>query len=888
MQDYKKTLNMSQTDFDMRANLTTKEPKYRQQWLDLDIYNKLLKRNQNNTPFVVHDGPPYANGDLHLGHALNKILKDIIVRFKSMQGYYSPFVAGWDTHGLPIEHKMLTESNLKQEQISKVELRKQAAKYALEQVAKQKEQFSQLQLLTDLKNIYITLDKKYEARQLKLFKKMVLEGLIYKGLKPVYWSPSSKSALAEAEVEYQDVVSPSIYVSLEVVASEDKHINVGDELIIWTTTPWTLLANAGVAYGENIEYLKVAINGHHYILASALFEDVSAKLNWENPVVISSFLGKDIAKVTYLTPIMKFEAPVVAGHHVTVESGTGLVHMAPLFGEDDYQIGKKHNLEMIMHVSDEGIIENTNTDFDGLFYEDANKAVSQFLGDKMLAFKRIKHSYPHDWRTHKPIIYRGTPQWFVSIDKIKPVILNQIDNHIHSYPAWGLKRLRLMIENRFDWTISRQRSWGVPITIFYDQDKNPVIDEAIFNYVIDLVEQHGSDVWFEWETDQLLPEQYRGKGFTREMDIMDVWFDSGVSSMAVKIPGVEAPYDVYLEGSDQYRGWFNSSIINAVAWNGKTPYKNLISHGFVLDAKGDKMSKSKGNVISPLEVVQKQGADILRLWAANSEYSNDVTISQDILNQNTEIYRKLRNTIRFLLANLSQYHYQETKLTGIHAYIFEQLKETQNKVLEAYNEFKFINVVKIINNYVVELSAFYLSIIKDLLYVQEVNYPERLMVLYNLHHIVNFLVKSLAPVLPTTAEEAYSFINKDNKYESIFLEELYKEPVEVNYDLINQFEEFFKLKDQVNILIEQAIKSQEVKRSNELKLTLNTSSEFLQSLDLKMLLQVGDVEFGDHTQVTKFDSQKCLRCWNHFYPEQMQGDLCINCNNIVSHFKDNN
>ncbi|VEU76522.1 Isoleucine--tRNA ligase [Mycoplasmopsis columboralis] len=884
MIDYKKTLNMPQTDFEMRANLTTKEPKYRQMWLDKQVYKKLLVRNKNNKPFIVHDGPPYANGDLHLGHALNKILKDIVVRYKTMQGFYSPFIAGWDTHGLPIEHKMLAEANLSQKSLSVVELRKRAGEYALKQVQNQKQQFAQLSLLSDLEKIYVTMDKGYEAKQLMLFKKMVMNNLVYKGLKPVYWSPSSQSALAEAEVEYQDVVSPSIYVAFEIVSSDFAKLNKGDFVIIWTTTPWTLIANAGVALGENIEYLKVQVNQQNYVVASELLDKVAQALKWENYEVVESFLGKEVTKVEYKTPILDNIAPVVLGHHVTTESGTGLVHIAPLFGEDDFLIGKKHNLNMIMHIADDGTIEKTNTIFDGLFYEDANKKISEFLGDKMLAFARLKHSYPHDWRTHKPIIFRGTPQWFVSIEKIKEQILEQIDNHVISNSSWGKKRLMNMIENRHDWTISRQRSWGVPITIFYDANKNPVFEEELFDHVIALVEQYGSDVWFKWDTEELLPAKYQNKGFTREMDIMDVWFDSGVSSLAVDIDGFATPYDLYLEGTDQYRGWFNSSIINAVAWNGKTPYLNLVSHGFVVDAKGEKMSKSKGNTISPLQVVTESGADILRLWVANSEYSNDISISKDILKQNSEVYRKLRNTIRFLLANINGYKFNpNTKLSGIHLYINEQLKEVKNKVLQAYDEFKFISVIKLINNYVVELSAFYLSIIKDALYVKKANDEQRLMALHNLYLIAEFLIVALAPILPTTAEEAYSFLDKENKQESVFFEMFFNKEENVNVELLNTFNEFFTLKDQVNVLIEQAIQKQEVKRSNELKVTLPKNlPTFIKELDLKTLLQVGDVEFGDLLEVSKFDSLKCQRCWNHFYAQQMQNDLCHSCAEIVS------
>ncbi|WP_262337554.1 isoleucine--tRNA ligase, partial [Mycoplasma nasistruthionis] len=671
--DYKKTLNMPETNFDMKANLTTKEPLFRQMWLDKEVYKNILKFRKHGPKFILHDGPPYANGDLHVGHALNKILKDIVVRYKTMSGFYSPFKAGWDTHGLPIEHKMLTEMQIDKSELDPVILRKKAAEYALSQVKKQKEQFKSLQLLSDLEDIYVTLDKKYETKQLEVFKKMVFDGLVYKGLKPVYWSPTSQSALAEAEVEYQDIKSPAVYVRCKVKDATSNFISSGDYLVIWTTTPWTLIANAGIAYGENIEYSKVLINNEYYIIATELLENFITKLKSPDYQVVSTFNGSHFGELTYTSPVNLNINPVVPGHHVTSEAGTGLVHIAPLFGEDDFLIGQKFNLNKLMHVADDGTIENSNTQFDGMFYLDSNKAISEFLGSEVVAFEWIKHAYPHDWRTHKPIIFRGTPQWFVSIDKIRQQILNQIENNVNTYPDWAKKRLAQMISNRADWTISRQRTWGVPIIIFYDQDKNPVLDPELFDHVINLVSEHGTDIWWEKTTDELLLPKYQNKGFTREMDIMDVWFDSGVSSIAVNIDSeLESPYDLYLEGIDQYRGWFNSSIISSVAYKGLSPYKNIVSHGFVLDGKGEKMSKSKGNIISPLDVVKERGADILRLWVANSEYSNDVNISKEILDQNAEIYRKIRNTIKFLLGNLNNYQYQQTELTGIHELINQQ------------------------------------------------------------------------------------------------------------------------------------------------------------------------------------------------------------------------
>ncbi|ADE19863.1 isoleucine--tRNA ligase [Mycoplasma crocodyli] len=880
--DYKKTLNMPNTKFDMRANLTQKEPLFRKQWEDNLIYKKVLDKNRNNQSFILHDGPPYANGDLHVGHALNKILKDIIVRYKSLRGFYSPYVPGWDTHGLPIEHKMLEEAKLNKDELTPLILRKKAAKYAFKQIDNQRKQFKTLQMLSNFEDIYITMNKSFEAKQLKLFKKMVLDGLVFKGLKPVYWSPSSQSALAEAEVEYQDVISPSIFVAFEIKKAATKTISKGDYIVIWTTTPWTLIANAGAALGSEFYYSKIEYNNKKYFVATDLVEKFISQMGWENYKIIGSYHSKELVGSTYLTPILKHEAPVVFGHHVTLESGTGIVHIAPLFGEDDFLIGKKNNLEMIMHISDNGHIDY-ECKYDKLYYEKANKIIIEDLINESSLIKedKIKHSYPHDWRTHKPIMFRGTPQWFVSIDKIKDKILSELEK-IETYPLWAKKRMMQMIQNRNDWTISRQRTWGVPIIIFYDESKKPIIEEEIFDYVINLVELYGCDIWWEKETDELLPEKFRNKNFTREMDIMDVWFDSGSTSIAVDIEGVKQPYDVYLEGIDQYRGWFNSSIINSVAYSGKSPYKTLISHGFVLDGKGEKMSKSKGNIISPLDVVKKNGADILRLWAANSEYSNDVNISESILDQNGEIYRKIRNTLRFLLGNLEGYKYNKNqKRDGIHSFIKEELNNLKVQILNAYDEYKFINVIKILNNYIVNLSSFYLSVTKDILYVDKYDSDRRMQTLANFYEITEFLIFALGPILPTTIEETYSFFNKENKVESFMLENYDFSKLSVNNKVLDEFAEFFELRDRVNILIENAIKNGLIKRSNEAFVMIKKPSSHIEKLDLKQLLMVGKISYNDNERIEYFDGEKCQRCWNHFEKSDIKNDLCIDCFEII-------
>ena len=880
--DYKSTLNMPQTDFSMKADLNIKEPQFLNFWLDNNIYQQALAKNKNNESFILHDGPPYANGSLHTGHALNKILKDIVIRYKTMCGFYSPYIPGWDTHGLPIENKILSEMKLNHTNISIIELRKKAAQYALEQIEIQKSQFQKLQLFTDFKKIYKTLDKSYEIEQLKLFYSLYQKGLIYKGLKPVYWSPTSQSALAEAEVEYQEHHSPSIFVKFKVIESDV--LSPNDYLIIWTTTPWTLIANSGVAINKDFNYSLIKYNNENHLIATDLIDKLIKEWEWSDFEIIKNIKGKDLINTKYISPINNNISPVVFGHHVTLEAGTGLVHIAPLFGEDDFIIGKKNNLNMIMHINDDGTINDAIGQYKGIFYEDANKTIGQFLDENnlLVKLKFIKHSYPHDWRTKKPIIFRGTPQWFVSINKIKNNILDNLKN-VKFYSTWGYNRLSNMIENRDDWTISRQRAWGVPIIIFYDENNEPILNDEIFNHLMNIFAKEGTNSWYEKSVDELLPAKYQNLNWKKEKDIMDVWFDSGSSFIAVDIENIKPPFDLYLEGSDQYRGWFNSSLINSVAYIGKAPYKAIVSHGFLTDEKGRKMSKSLGNGIDPMVIVNKYGADILRLWVANSEYFNDISISENIIKQSAEMYRKIRNTIRFLLSNLSDYQHQKIDLDGVHLLINEKLNNLKIIIKENYDNYQFINVIKNINNFIIDLSSFYLSITKDTLYVEKKDNQQRRMIQFNFYNILEFLLISLAPILPTTCEEAYQFLLKDNKKVSIFLENFYSIENKKDNKFEDVWKEFFDLKNEIYKLIEEQIQNNLIKRSNEAKVFISTNSEFIKSLNLKELLMVGKVEFGNKTSVELFqNSIKCQRCWNHFEQNEMIDDICFRCSNVIN------
>lgn len=727
--NYKETLLMPETSFQMRGNLPENEKLQREKWEKMDLYNKVREKNKGKTPFVLHDGPPYANGNIHIGHAMNKILKDFVNRYKMMSGYDMIYIPGWDTHGLPIE-QAVTNSGVDRKSMDKADFRALCEKYAYEQIEKQKKGFKELNVLADWDHPYITLQKELEARQIEVFAEMAKKGLIFKGLKPVYWSPSSESALAEAEIEYHDRKDSSIYVAFPVVEGNDT-INVGDNLVIWTTTPWTLPCNTGIAISEKFDYAKVLVNDKYYIVANELLEDLAKDFGWENYEVVNVFTGDKFAGVKYKHVFMDRVAPVIDGFHVTLDAGTGLVHIAPMYGADDFIIGKEYNLEMINGIDDQGVLNELSGPFNGLFFEDANKAVTVKLDELgvLLKLKFITHSYPHDWRTKKPIIFRATKQWFCSIDKIREDLLKELENNVKFHTEWGKKRLYNMIHDRGDWCISRQRVWGVPIPIFYNEDGSEIVDYDVMMHVADLFRKYGSNVWFEKEAKDLLPEGYTNPAspngnFTKEEDIMDVWFDSGSTWNGVLIEqGLPYPSDMYLEGSDQYRGWFNSSLICGVAVTGKAPYKELVSHGFTLDGNGNKMSKSLGNVIVPADMVRLHGSDILRLWVASTDYTEDVRISDDLIKQVKESYRKIRNTYKFMLGNLKDFDYTKDSvkyedMPYYDKYMMNELNKFTKNVLEEYNNYNFQNVYKLVNNFVsFTLSNFYLDFTKDILYI---------------------------------------------------------------------------------------------------------------------------------------------------------------------------
>ncbi len=900
--DYKETLLMPETSFQMKGNLPENEKVQRQKWEEMDLYNKIREKNKGKEPFVLHDGPPYANGAIHIGHAMNKILKDFVNRYKMMSGYDMIYIPGWDTHGLPIE-QAVTNSGVDRKSMSKADFRALCEKYAYEQIAKQKEGFKSLNVIADWDNSYITLHKEMEARQIEVFAEMAKKGLIFKGLKPVYWSPSSESALAEAEIEYKDRKDPSIFVSFEVVEGNDS-IKPGEHLVIWTTTPWTLPGNLGIAVGENFDYAKVKVNDKIFIIANDLVESLATDFGWNEYEIVEVIPGTAFEGVKYKHVFMDRISPVIRGFHVTLDAGTGLVHIAPGYGADDFIIGKQYDLGLINGINDQGVLTEESGEFAGLFFEDANKAVTVKLDELgvLLKLKWITHSYPHDWRTKKPVIFRATAQWFCSIDKIKDDLLNEIENNIKFHTPWGKKRLYNMIKDRGDWCISRQRVWGVPIPIFYNEDGSEIVDYDIMMHVANLFREHGSNIWFEWDANDLLPKGYtnpnspNGK-FTKEEDIMDVWFDSGSTHTGVLVErGLKYPADMYLEGSDQYRGWFNSSLITGVAVYGKAPYKELVSHGFTLDGQGNKQSKSLGNTTDPADVIRLHGADILRWWVASVDYTEDVKIDEQIIKQVKETYRKIRNTYKFMLGNLKDFNpktdsvkYEEMPLYD--KYMMHLLNDFIKDALKQYEEYNFSEVYKLTNNFVsITLSSFYFDFTKDILYIEKADSKVRKSVQTVLYNILVSESKLLAPLLPYTSEEVYKLIPGHDDL-SVHLTDMPNVTTYTdNEELEKLFKLFFELETAVNKQIAIARDEQKIiGQSLEADVKINGNGKYKLVEEklgycLHQLLIVSKVTFTDEVadiEVSKSTGQKCNRCWNYVDHLNHNG-ICQRCETILT------
>ncbi|SFA75181.1 MULTISPECIES: isoleucine--tRNA ligase [unclassified Bacillus (in: firmicutes)] len=914
--EYKDTLLMPQTEFPMRGNLPKREPEIQGEWKEMDIYNMVQERTKDRPMYVLHDGPPYANGDIHMGHALNKVLKDFIVRFKSMSGFNAPYVPGWDTHGLPIE-QALTNKGVKRKEMSVADFRKLCAEYALEQIDNQREQFKRLGVRGDWENPYITLKPEYEAQQIKVFGDMAKKGYIYKGKKPVYWSPSSESALAEAEIEYNDKRSPSIYVGFKVKDGKNV-LDTDTHIVIWTTTPWTIPANLGISVHPDLTYVVVAANDKKYLVAEALLEAVSSAVGWEATEVVSKVKGSELENIVAEHPLYGRDSLVMLGDHVTTDAGTGCVHTAPGHGEDDFHVGQKYGLDVLCPVDDKGHMTSEAEGFEGLFYEEANKPITQKLEENgaLLKLSFITHSYPHDWRTKKPVIFRATAQWFASIKDFREDLLEAI-KETKWVPAWGETRLFNMVRDRGDWCISRQRVWGVPIPVFYAENGQEIITDETIDHVSALFREHGSSVWFEREAKDLLPEGFTHEGspnglFTKETDIMDVWFDSGSSHQAVleEREDLQRPADLYLEGSDQYRGWFNSSLSTGVAVTGKAPYKGVLSHGFALDGEGRKMSKSIGNVVVPAKVMDQLGADILRLWVASVDYQSDVRVSDPILKQVAEVYRKIRNTFRFLLGNLADFNPETDavayeNLREVDQFMLVKLNKLIKNVNESYEKYEFAGIYHAVNNFcTLDLSSFYLDFSKDVLYIEAKDNAERRAIQTVLFESLMALTKLVAPILSHTSDEVWGFI-PSVKEASVQLTDMPKHQEFENAEMLeNKWTAFMKLRDDVLKALEEARNEKVIGKSLTAKITLYVSDEtksLLDSIDenLKQLFIVSGFEVaGSYEEapeqavkldtaailVSKAEGETCERCWtvtSEIGEVAAHPTLCTRCATVV-------
>jgi len=905
--DYKDTLLMPKTDFEMRGNLPNREPAMQKRWEDIDLYNTILKNNEDKKHFILHDGPPYANGNLHMGTTMNRVIKDFIVKSRAMSGYYTPFIPGWDTHGLPIENKM-PQLGVDRKKMSDAEFRTKCSEYALTQLEIQKETMKRLGTIADFEHPYVTLTKDFEANQIRSFAKMAMKGLIFQGLKPIYWSPERESAIADSEIMYFDKKSPTIYVTFDI--ADGKGILTDEKFVIWTTTPWTIPANLAICLHPRLTYVVVNTEKGKLIVVESKVDELCELFELENKGILAKYKGAELENITVKHPLYDRTSLIILGEHVTDEDGTGCVHTAPGHGMDDFIVGKKYGLEAYCPVDEKGCMTKEAGDFlEGQFVQDANKTVGTRLEESghLLALKWITHSYPHDERMRKPIIFRATVQWFASIEKIREELLAEIKN-VKWENDFGELRLFNMIKDRGDWCISRQRVWGVPIPIIYTEDDKPIIEEEVFEHIAKLFEEHGSNVWFDRDAKDLLPEGYtnpnspNGK-FIKETDIMDVWFDSGSSHNVLKSRGLEYPADLYFEGSDQYRGWFNSSLIVGVATNGKAPYKSLLSHGYVLDGKGNIMSKSLGNVIDPLDIIKVYGADIVRLWAANIDFKQDMRVSDEGNKQVSEQYRKIRNTFRFMLGNINSEDFvydrdyvEFDKLALVDKYIKVKLMEVVSKVRAAYERYDYLAVSSQVTNFISnDLSSFYLDFTKDILYIEKKESLRRRQVQSVIYDCVDCLMRLLAPILSFTCEEVYDHFSGKNN-ETVFLNQF---PEVVEYPSQDEIKtiwtKMFAVRSDVLKALEEAREQKIIGKPLEAKVKLNVNDEYKDVVEMfteKELAQmfiVSTLDLCDEdlttyevskVSVTKSEGHVCPRCWN-MVDTLADSGLCDRCHEVM-------
>ncbi|MDY3215359.1 MAG: isoleucine--tRNA ligase [Ruminococcus sp.] len=921
-QDYNSTLNLPATDFPMRGNLPKREPEILKKWEDSRLYYKMIEKNQGKPSYILHDGPPYANGEIHLGTALNKTLKDFIVKYKNMSGFCAPYVPGWDTHGLPIELKAMKSIGVENGAIPPVELRKHCRDFAMTHVKNQMKQFKRLGTLGDYDDPYLTLKHEYEARQVEVFGKMAKDGYMYKGLKPVYWCPDCNTALAEAEIEYSNDPCHSIYVKFNVTDDKGLFTAMGLDLskvffVIWTTTTWTIPGNLAICLGPDYDYTLVQVGNEYYVMANELVKTTMESAGISEYKTIGLFRGSELEHIKTKHPLYDRLSPVIVGDHVTLESGTGCVHTAPGYGVEDFEVCKNYDdIGILVCVDAKGRQTAEAGEFEGMDTDTANKAIAKKLEEvgALLAIQKIVHQYPHCWRCNSPIIYRATEQWFCSVNGFKDEAVKAIES-VKWIPAWGEDRIKGMVRDRSDWCISRQRTWGVPIPIVYCKDcGKPIVTDETIKSISDMFKAEGADAWWIKETAEFIPSTVKcecGCGeFTKEYDIMDVWFDSGVSHTAVmeQHKGLSWPADLYLEGADQYRGWFQSSLLTSVVYKGSAPYKAVCTHGWVVDGEGKTMHKSLGNGIAPNEITDVYGADILRLWVASSDYHSDIRISQPILKQLSEAYKKIRNTARFILGNLGNGKgfnpdtdcVSDDKLTELDKWALMRLDSLIDKVNEGYNAFDFHIAFHAIHNFcVTDMSNFYLDIIKDRLYCEKEDSEVRRAAQTAMYRILSAVARLAAPIISFTAEEIWTYMphtSTDDK-ESIFLNQMpEKSGIEFSDEFVSKWEFIYSTRETVNKVLEEKRNEKLIGKSLEANIIIHCGESLYEKYnalteELKDILIVSGVSASKdgndevpEIEVIKAEGDKCERCWS--YSNTVGSDsehptLCARCAAVV-------
>ena len=921
-QDYNSTLNLPATDFPMRGNLPKREPEILKKWEDSRLYYKMIEKNQGKPSYILHDGPPYANGEIHLGTALNKTLKDFIVKYKNMSGFCAPYVPGWDTHGLPIELKAMKSIGVENGAIPPVELRKHCRDFAMTHVKNQMKQFKRLGTLGDYDDPYLTLKHEYEARQVEVFGKMAKDGYMYKGLKPVYWCPDCNTALAEAEIEYSNDPCHSIYVKFNVTDDKGLFTAMGIDLskvffVIWTTTTWTIPGNLAICLGPDYDYTLVQVGNEYYVMANELVKTTMESAGISEYKTIGLFRGSELEHIKTKHPLYDRLSPVIVGDHVTLESGTGCVHTAPGYGVEDFEVCKNYDdIGILVCVDAKGRQTAEAGEFEGMNTDTANKAIAKKLEEvgALLAIQKIVHQYPHCWRCNSPIIYRATEQWFCSVNGFKDEAVKAIES-VKWIPAWGEDRIKGMVRDRSDWCISRQRTWGVPIPIVYCKDcGKPIVTDETIKAISDMFKAEGADAWWIKEPAEFIPSTVKcecGCGeFTKEYDIMDVWFDSGVSHTAVmeQHKGLSWPADLYLEGADQYRGWFQSSLLTSVVYKGSAPYKAVCTHGWVVDGEGKTMHKSLGNGIAPNEITDVYGADILRLWVASSDYHSDIRISQPILKQLSEAYKKIRNTARFILGNLGNGKgfnpdtdcVSDDKLTELDKWALMRLDSLIDKVNEGYNAFDFHIAFHAIHNFcVTDMSNFYLDIIKDRLYCEKEDSEVRRAAQTAMYRILSAVARLAAPIISFTAEEIWTYMphtSTDDK-ESIFLNQMpEKSGIEFSDEFVSKWEFIYSTRETVNKVLEEKRNEKLIGKSLEANIIIHCGESLYEKYnalteELKDILIVSGVSASKdgndevpEIEVIKAEGEKCERCWS--YSNTVGSDsehptLCARCAAVV-------